>query len=870
LNAWVDFNDNGSWLDAGEQIFTNQPLSAGANRLLFAVPAGATITPQTFARFRFNQAGSLLPSGPATDGEVEDYVVAIEAPAIEVDAFPQTVAAIELDLGALLFGQQYVPLSGPTTVNVIFEGPNEGDAHDHDPVANGLDEVQTEIVSMNLTGVSPTLGNVVVRLNPAPGFESLGQIEEVVNDTPGTLDVPPFTATGTATAYFDMFVEIQLLSLPGSPVYHNEDPIRIETPITFKPPAPGEKFQLTGGSVGLYDEFGGPTGILVTNVCHIPDPEVDFGDAPDVAGGAATGNPYPTLLEHDGARHNILPGYQMGTSIDPEADGQPDGTALGDDTDGNNDEDGVVFTSLLLVGRTATIDVTASQPMLLNAFLDFGADGSFAQAGDQIFTNQPLVPGVNKLAFVVPTSVTPGLTTFARFRVNSTGGLSYDGFAADGEVEDYQVNISLPLPDRIGVFRLGQNFHLDTTGNGAWDSAAGGDTYSVFGIPSLSGLATGIAGDWDSDGDDDLGLFYENRFYLDTTQNGKWDKTSGGDTFFDFGINSIRSTATPVVGDWDGNGTDDLGLYNDGFFYLDTSGNGVWDGTGGGDTFRDFGINSIRATAEPVVGDWDGDNADDLGLHNDGFFYLDTTGNGVWDTTAGGDTFHDFGISTTIRSTALPIVGDWNADGTDDLGLFNDPLNFYLDTTRNGTWDGVAGGDTYQTYDPGFDAFPLVGNWDLPGGVLLQASGGPADPSSSLPVLTTSQLDPLVEQAIAAWQAAGLDEDQLQTLSNTQFVIADLPDAALGQAAGTTITVDTDAAGYGWFVSQGLKAESGEPETIATDRMDLLTVVMHEIGHVLGYDHDDHGVMQDQLSTGIRRAWDELGDSWDDDFDFGG
>ena len=389
---------------------------------------------------------------------------------------------------------------------------------------------------------------------------------------------------------------------------------------------------------------------------------LDFGDVWDETGGDANGNPYPTLLEHNGARHNILPGYQLGASIDPEADGQPNSTATGDDTDGNDDEDGVVFTSLLLVGRTATIDVTASQPMLLNAFLDFGGDGSFAQAGDQIFTNQPLAPGVNKLAFVVPTTVTPGITTFARFRVNSTGGLSYDGFAADGEVEDYQVNISLPLPDRIGVFRLGQNFHLDTTGNGAWDHVTGGDTFGVFGIPSLVGLAKG------------------------------------------------------VVGDWDGNGSDDLGLYNDGLFYLDTTGNGKWDTVQGqpcspcGDTFRDFGIRAIRSTAKPVIGDWDGNGIDDLGLYDDGNFYLDTTGNGVWDTAAGGDTFHDFGIAG-IRRTALPIVGDWNNDGTDDLGLFNERGNFYLDTTLNGMWDHVAGGDTYQFYRCGRDGVPLVGNW---------------------------------------------------------------------------------------------------------------------------------------------------------------
>ena len=101
--------------------------------------------------------------------------------------------------------------------------------------------------------------------------------------------------------------------------------------------------------------------------------------------------------------------------------------------------------------------------------------------------------------------------------------------------------------------------------------------------------------------------------------------------FRDFGIKSLYQIAKPVVGDWNGDGQDDLGIYNNGYFYLDTTGNGSWDKVKGGDTFRNFGIKKINTTAKPVIGDWNGDGSDDLGLFNDGFFYLDTTGNGSWD-----------------------------------------------------------------------------------------------------------------------------------------------------------------------------------------------------------------------------------------------
>jgi hypothetical protein len=165
-----------------------------------------------------------------------------------------------------------------------------------------------------------------------------------------------------------------------------------------------------------------------------PASALDFGDAPDPT--------YPTLLANNGARHTIVADLFLGRGVDAERDGQPDAAAAGDDRNGA-DEDGVVLLSALQPGMDAVIEVTASAPGYLNAWIDFERDGSFAGRTDQIFADQLLAAGANQLTFAVPAEAMAG-STFARFRFNSRGLLSFDGPAADGEVEDYPVTIVAP------------------------------------------------------------------------------------------------------------------------------------------------------------------------------------------------------------------------------------------------------------------------------------------------------------------------------------------------------------------------------------------------------------------------------------------
>jgi hypothetical protein len=58
LDAWIDFNADGDWDDAGEQIFDGAPLVAGANALQFNVPCVLQTT-SSYARFRISSDGKI-------------------------------------------------------------------------------------------------------------------------------------------------------------------------------------------------------------------------------------------------------------------------------------------------------------------------------------------------------------------------------------------------------------------------------------------------------------------------------------------------------------------------------------------------------------------------------------------------------------------------------------------------------------------------------------------------------------------------------------------------------------------------------------------------------------------------------------------
>ena len=161
---------------------------------------------------------------------------------------------------------------------------------------------------------------------------------------------------------------------------------------------------------------------------------------------------------------------------------------------------------------------------------------------------------------------------------------------------------------------------------------------------------------------------------------------------------------------------------------------------------------------------------------------------------------------------------------------------------------------------------PIAGDWNGSGQALM-AAGGAVTAAAGTPALSQTDLQPIVSEAIARWTSAGLDAATLAKLTQVQFVISDLPGSYLGEAEANLIYIDSNAAGYGWFVdptpaadeeftatSIAKQLQAVDPQ--AVDHIDLLTVVEHELGHIAGYDDLDalaNNLMSSTLGVGVRR-----------------
>jgi hypothetical protein len=199
-------------------------------------------------------------------------------------------------------------------------------------------------------------------------------------------------------------------------------------------------------------------------------------------------------------------------------------------------------------------------------------------------------------------------------------------------------------------------------------------------------------------------------------------------------------------------------------------------------------------------------------------------------------------------------------EGVSKVGLIGSPNYSGAPYDFTAIQNYVAGNNTATNVgSTGAVGVQAIADPNKPGGAgyfggaqfMLAAPGGvqASSPTTGEMHLTMAELNSVVAAAIADWAAAGASASQLAALHATTFSIADLSGNIIGQETSPAhIAIDTNAAGNGWFVdstptsnSEFTHAQNAagtelltDPSNAAAGHMDLLTTVVHELGHVLG------------------------------------
>jgi hypothetical protein len=310
---------------------------------------------------------------------------------------------------------------------------------------------------------------------------------------------------------------------------------------------------------------------------------------------------------------------------------------------------------------------------------------------------------------------------------------------------------------------------------------------------------TPIAGDWNGDGVDTIGLYCQatGTFYLRNTN------TAGyADVTFVYGPAGNGWNA--IAGDWNGDGDDTIGLYNQvaGVVYLrNTNATGFADVT--------FGYGPAQNDWAAVAGDWDGDGVDTIGLYSsaNANFYLRNT------NTAGyADNTFMYGVA---GNGWTPIVGAWAAPSIPAAAL----------TTTSA---GVASPSAPAVAQSALDSIrcEAVRRWT--------ASGVDAATLAKIEAATITVAD----------------------LSGSNLAVIDHGTICIDRtAAGYGWFVDaTPSSDEEFTASTTGAALHARSSSEAVDHIDLLTVLEQELGQIAGLDDLADCVVNGTIGPSVRSS----------------
>ena len=414
LNAWGDFNQDGTYGGGSEYAIQNVHLNAGINTITFYVSDSVEYGP-TSMRFRFATGSGdvTAPTGLATNGEVEDYKVYVTAPL--VGACTNGFQNAGFELGPDIGTNNYIITS---ETNLPYWRTT---ATDH----------MIEQWGNNFNGVPAHGGSYFMELEA----NLYGALYQDVYTTPGTKLIWSFAHRGRAgsdTAQLKIgapgATTLQTTAIDGTSGWGMHSGY-------YTVPAGQYITRLEFWAVGSY---GGNNSIgnFLDDVSVASS--FDYGDAP---------NSYGTLFASNGPYHSITGSLYLGSGETCDGDGQPSATAGLDSLD-----DGVTFPAACANCNTYTVSINAYNNTGSNAtiagWIDFNKNGVF-DASERTSVTIPSSASTQtvSMTFTVSTFSASSTGTYARFRIanDNTEIATPYGLATSGEVEDYKVPcVALP------------------------------------------------------------------------------------------------------------------------------------------------------------------------------------------------------------------------------------------------------------------------------------------------------------------------------------------------------------------------------------------------------------------------------------------
>jgi len=223
---------------------------------------------------------------------------------------------------------------------------------------------------------------------------------------------------------------------------------------------------------------------------------------------------------------------------------------------------------------------------------------------------------------------------------------------------DFVARFTIDSRPEIGAWGQGR-MHLDTNGNNLFD--AHNPDASNRDLWLTRGRATDqiFSGDFDGSGFDQIAA------YRPTSRGMKW--LIDDDRFATQAFHASKGPkGIPVAGDFNGNPADgdEVGVFTGKRWRFDTSNS------------KDFRLDrTVRSKVQglPIVGNFDGSGGDDLGVYNPKankfFLSLDSQGGGI----RNGKITTTFRVGSSFPFSGVkeqPVVGDMDGDGFDDIGLY--------------------------------------------------------------------------------------------------------------------------------------------------------------------------------------------------------